>query len=311
MPPPNSTQSLENVVAPSAVSARGESYDKNWTPEEDAALRAVWAIKPSTRFVARALGLTAGQVAGRALRINLHYHQNDVPKNLPMSHRAMLEMRTTFPARVLDPTADKTILKPGASNRKLGDVVEKGEWRGMPIYSLTLEERATCPRTCHLLSSCYGNSMSFSVRFKHGVELEMALERELATLAHQHRDGFVVRLHVLGDFYSVGYVNFWKKMLRKHARLHVWGYTARPMEGAIGKAILSAPVDRFFIRFSGETRGPFRTMTVTKAQAENLPRDVIICPVETGKTQSCGSCGLCWALSASGKTIAFLLHGNK
>ena len=55
----------------------------------------------------------------------------------------------------------------------------------------------------------------------------MAFEREVALLDIDHPNGFAVRLHNLGDFYSLQYVALWRRLLARHPALHVWGYSAR------------------------------------------------------------------------------------
>jgi hypothetical protein len=97
----------------------------------------------------------------------------------------------------------------------------------MPIYTLTLEERASCPLTCKHWRSCYGNGMMVASRVQAGPELEARLEREIEVLDVRHVKGFVVRLHVLGDFYSVEYVELWRRLLRQYSTMRIWGYTAR------------------------------------------------------------------------------------
>ncbi len=42
------------------------------------------------------------------------------------------------------------------------------------------------------------------------------LEQEIKELMLKHKEGIVIRLHVLGDFYSTEYVEFWQKMLLTH-----------------------------------------------------------------------------------------------
>src|SRR5690606_6120577 len=56
--------------------------------------------------------------------------------------------RSIFPSRVYDPDEVARVLKSGHQSRKIGAFVAKGPRRGWPIYTLTLEERATCPRNC-------------------------------------------------------------------------------------------------------------------------------------------------------------------
>lgn len=68
---------------------------------------------------------------------------------LAAGHPALTEGRTLFPTTVVAPADAARLLVSGVNSRKLGGEVTKGPWKAMPIYSLTLEERATCPRACH------------------------------------------------------------------------------------------------------------------------------------------------------------------
>ena len=143
---------------------------------------------------------------------------------LSQDHPALGEGRTKFPHLVRAPGPEEWVLKSGEHNRKLGWIVSKGRWSGFPIFSLSLEERATCPRSCPQWASCYGNHMSQgrAFRYRHGPALEEQLEKELTILCieRQTRRGFVVRLHTLGDFYSVEYVRFWERMPAQFPALH-------------------------------------------------------------------------------------------
>lgn len=60
---------------------------------------------------------------------------------------AVVEARTRHPHLVRDPTPNDWVLKSGEHSRKLGSHVTKGRWKGYPIFSISLEERATCPRS--------------------------------------------------------------------------------------------------------------------------------------------------------------------
>src|SRR4051812_46603958 len=53
--------------------------------------------------------------------------------------------RTMFPSRVFDPSEVQCVFKTGHQSRKIGKTVTKGPRKGWAIYTLTLEERATCP----------------------------------------------------------------------------------------------------------------------------------------------------------------------
>jgi len=214
--------------------------------------------------------------------------------------------RTIFGRRVFRVGEVDRLLKSGHNSRKIGKVVTKGPWKGLPIYTLTLEERATCPRDCKAWGSCYGNNMHLAERLVHGLEFEAALEREIDALAARHADGFVVRLHVLGDFYSVGYVEMWRRALWRHPCLRVFGYTARhPQTDPIGLAVYRLSTEmwsRFAVRFSGRGLAERGTSIVDDA---GEAADAIVCPAQTGLTDCCATCGLCWQ---SRRNIAFLRH---
>ena len=184
----------------------------------------------------------------------------------------------------------------------------KGRWIGFPVYSLTLEERATCPTSCHHWRSCYGNRMQYADRVAAGADLEWRLPREVALLSTYHPNGFAVRLHVLGDFYSVEYVGLWRDMLARHRALHIFGYSARWQEGDPIADALMAMVDqqwdRFAIRFSNAPESA-RPATISVEHPLQVPDDATLCPEQVGKTESCSTCALCWQ---SKKRVAFLQH---
>lgn len=247
---------------------------------------------------------------GARMRLNLHAPATGEADALSADHYAMLANRSVYQNRVVEPRRGIDVLKPGSSNSKLGGSVTKGAWAGSPIFSLTLEERATCPSSCHMLASCYGNSMSFAARYRHGPELERAIENEVLYRARRNPDGLVIRLHILGDFYSVDYVGLWASLLRRTESLRVFGYTAWPEDSAIGRSILRLPWPRFAIRFSSADRGPRRAVTLRSAAEAAGKKNLIVCPVETGRARSCGTCGLCWSPAAKKKTIGFIVHGQ-
>lgn len=229
---------------------------------------------------------------------------------LAPDHPAARDARTLFPRSVHAAGAVPRVLNRGSNQRKLGDRVVKGAWAGMPIYALTLEERATCPRSCHHWASCYGNGMPLASRIAAGPELEHWLDRELEQLQRQHPLGFVVRLHILGDFYSVRYAERWGTWLRLYPALHVFGYTAWPADSAIGAAVDGLTGPRWRVRRSvpaGAAPGPGQAVTVPPGTSSLRG---IVCPAQTGRTACCGTCGLCWAEAAWRHPIAFLQHGN-
>jgi hypothetical protein len=198
-----------------------------------------------------------------------------------------------------------------AKNNKISDkgklpIIKKGKFAGYVIFTLTLEERATCPRECYHWDNCYGNNMAFAHRFEHGAALENKLEQEIAELCATYK-GVIVRLHVLGDFYSVDYVNLWQSLLCKYDNLAVWGYTGNLPNSPIGLAIrfvYNYIGDRFSVRFSNAPTMRF------SANSNDLFRPVkgqsFICPEQTGAAANCANCALCW--SAPDKQVLFMTH---
>lgn len=215
---------------------------------------------------------------------------------------------TRFKTRVIQPENMGSVLVSGHSNVKIGRDVRKGKFKGYHIFTLSLEERATCPSTCQHWTTCYGNSMPFAKRVVHNRDMWLKVGAEIKKLlAIRGREGLLIRLHALGDFYSTDYVRFWNLMLTLHPRLAIFGYTARHMMldpiGADIAALAGKWGDRFAIRASnGEWPG---MSTVNIDKAEDCPSDAFVCPEQTGKTLACATCGACWSTS---KNVAFLNH---
>ena len=222
---------------------------------------------------------------------------------------------------------EKVIKK--STNIKLGKKVTRGKLKGFPIYTVTLQERATCPISCKHYSTCYGNNMMFAIRYNADDELIAMMESELHDLQAKYPNGFLVRLHVLGDFYSVSYVAQWAKWLGMFPALHVYGYTANQFdavndtERGIGQAVASlrnACGIRFAVRSSGSYSDQFAALSADEKQARDMLSDkqAFQCPTQiskaTGKlakkdeetlVPDCGACGLCWQ---SQKPVVFLTH---
>ncbi len=230
------------------------------------------------------------------------------------SEEVLIQTRTIFPSRVKHPNDSDHVLVSGHNNAKIGKIVEVGRWKGMHIYTLTLEERATCPSTCHFLKTCYGNNMPFSIRYKNDFEvLKIKLKNDLERLNQKYNKGFVIRLHILGDFFSVEYVNLWRKFLLKYPTMRVFGYTAWPIDTPIGatiKKLRDKHWDRFAIRFSRSFPLDFKREAVPfyedeLALGERVRNDCFVCPAQLKKDKFCANCAACWE---SDKNVAFLSH---
>jgi len=106
--------------------------------------------------------------------------------------------------------------------------VSKGAFKGKPLYSLSLVERLMgCPKNCFHWDDCYGNNMPFAHRFKTDKRKKVfrdILEYEIGNLLKKHKQGIHIRLHVLGDFFSRYYINWWKALLVCHDKISIYGY---------------------------------------------------------------------------------------
>tara|TARA_R110000824_G_scaffold217652_3_gene404116 strand:- start:278 stop:1030 length:753 start_codon:yes stop_codon:yes gene_type:complete len=214
-------------------------------------------------------------------------------------------------------------IKP-STNKKLGKVVKKGWLRGAKIYTLTLEERKTCPSSCHHWKTCFGNNMHLATRYIVDDSLMVEIENNLAEYSAKGKP-FLVRLHILGDFPNVEYVSFWARMLDQYPLLNVYGYSAHQLDTLVGDNLEDIRQEyglRFMVRISGD----FRSKELTALSFDNpkaLPmvqaKEAFVCPTqittkgeyklasknETTLTPDCGTCGLCWTVD---KPVVFLTH---
>lgn len=293
---------------------RGTRYSLPEQPQEiDPKPKA--AVAPEPKPEPKEIGPGRPREGQPKRRFTEHFDANPEEVNgIAADHEAATDGRTIFPSSVTEPEDGTALLMSGANSRKLGDPVVKGPWKGFPIYSLTLEERATCPKTCHHWLTCYGNGMPFARRNRYGLDLHGRLDRELAALNRKHREGFVVRLHILGDFPTVEYVELWGRWLTAFKALHVFGYTAWRPETEVGAAVARLSGEnwgRFAIRRSSAEPEPGGATTIWRKPEAPVVPEGIVCPAQTGATECCGTCGLCWHPAAREKTIAFVAHGRK
>jgi hypothetical protein len=228
--------------------------------------------------------------------------------NLTPQSKPLKEKRTVFTSRVKN---NSRILMPASQNYKLGKgslKIAKGQWKGLPMFSLTLEERKTCPTSCHHWVDCYGNGMNLAYRISHKGDFLTKLRVELALLNAKYKKGFVIRLHVLGDFYSLEYVNFWEQAMEKYPNMTIFGYSARmglDKDTDIYEALKALRVKyryRWFVRFSTNKVGRGIQMYAAK---EGFKGDSFPCPEQSGKTKSCLTCMACLS---STKTVTFKTH---
>lgn len=212
---------------------------------------------------------------------------------------ALVHAVTIHPKRRKSPV-ETTILKTVANNSKLGkgdSIVTKGHWRGMPMFGISLEERATCPPTCDQWDNCFANNMHGAYRIDHThPEFFERLEAEVAAKALLYRWGFVVRVHVIGDYFSEEYAKFWVYLLDQYPALHIFGFSHWGRDTPIGRVIGAANTNpRHWVRFSNQG-GPM---------SANVDGEGIQCPQQTSKTASCLTCGVCWSTK---QPVSFIEH---
>tara|TARA_R100000306_G_C4368367_1_gene138742 strand:+ start:858 stop:1529 length:672 start_codon:yes stop_codon:yes gene_type:complete len=220
---------------------------------------------------------------------------------LSLDHTAIVNSRSIYQKNIHDAAnyPYKVIKVP--SDVKLGKKVKKGRLKGSKIYILTLEERATCDSDCEHWLDCYGNNMPFAHRFEANDNLYPALERDLNEIDNKNKE-YLLRLHILGDFFSKKYIHFWAKQLEKRKLLNIYGYTRNHPTKELGLSVLNVRNKygkRFAVRFSNYPDDPM------SAQSENVSTDGVGCPHQLGLTESCGSCGICWLMN---KPVIFYDH---
>ena len=234
---------------------------------------------------------------------------------LPAGHPAVVRGVTLFPSTVVSPEEAPRLLVSGVNSSKIGGRIQKGPWRGLRVFTLTLEERATCPRSCAVWRECFGNGMPFARRHRAGADLEYLLSAEIAMLSDEYPAGIAIRLHVLGDFYSARYAARWAVLLRRYPRLHLFGFTAHPDGSPIAQIIERMNgrwPERCAIRFSRAAPSGQAMEATTiwrQPEAARVPEG-IVCPAQTGGTDCCATCGLCWAPAAAARPIVFIGHGR-
>ena len=217
-----------------------------------------------------------------------------------------MKLSTRFQKSIKAPQSAKNILKPGSNNKKLGFNIKSKRWAGSKLYSLTLVERETCPRSCHHWDDCYGNNMPFAHRYS-TIGLTEKLEQEIGVLCEKHKGVITIRLHVLGDFFSTEYVTFWETMLVSFPTLTLFGYTGRELNSDIGNAVMLMNMrfpERCVIRFSRNEEAQTQK-SIRFAANECFTGASFVCPEQTDKVKSCADCGLCWTTP---KTVRFLSH---
>ncbi len=264
--------------------------------------------------------------AGRISRYKVSGH-----RTIADDHPAARDGRSLHHHKGVQPvTAETEIISSANSNTKIGRYMvdpEKRAWA--EIFTVTWEERRTCPRSCTHWLDCYTNNTP-RMRRK---DYDLAREEEILSLMEaqlvQHLERIrtpymYVRLHQAGDFPTLRYVEWWEEMLTKYPRVHVFGYTHRATDKdddasrAIARAIQRLNDTwwhtrwRIFQSSSGlPARGANTFHTAEQARSgHHMP-----CPEQVGRVPTCGECQMCFPGDHSrgkafGGSIGFLQHAK-
>tara|TARA_R110002051_G_scaffold14173_3_gene46222 strand:+ start:3243 stop:3941 length:699 start_codon:yes stop_codon:yes gene_type:complete len=230
---------------------------------------------------------------------------------LKENHNAIVNATSLYNASqftIRDVTDYKHRVLKVSTNKKLGKVITKGKHKGKVMLTLTLIERETCTNECEHYTTCYGNNMPFAHRFEVNEAFMMRLESDIEYYVKKYPQGILIRLHVLGDFDSVQYVEFWNRMLYTYNTIAIYGYSRNHMTSkyahisAIGYKIIRVRTthkERFAIRFSNKLDEEF------SANSRDITDKGITCLAQVKSNVSCSDCTLCWS---SKKAIGFITH---
>ena len=230
---------------------------------------------------------------------------------LEKTHKAIVNATTLYSASkftIRDVTNYAPRILKLSTNVKLGKIVKKGKHKGKRILTLTLIERETCTNECEHNTTCYGNNMPFAHRFEVNEAFMLRLESDIEYYVKKYPEGILIRLHVLGDFESIQYIEFWNRMLHTYSSIAIYGYTRNHITSkyehirALGYksiAVRNIHKDRFAIRFSNKLDDEF------SANSREITNEGITCLAQVKTNVSCSDCTLCWT---SKKQIGFITH---
>ena len=235
----------------------------------------------------------------------------DKAMELNTNHKAIVNATTLYNASkftIRDVSNYKHKVLKASTNIKLGKKVTKGKLKGMKMYTLTLIERETCTDECEHYTDCFGNNMHVAHRFEVNDAFMLRLESDIHATAVANPNGFLVRLHILGDFKSVEYTLFWERMMIHYPNLHVYGYSRNHIDSKyshvrdIAKELIrlrSKYQERWAVRFSNKLDQEY------SANSRDITDKGITCLAQVKTDVSCSDCTLCWS---SKKAIGFITH---
>ena len=146
----------------------------------------------------------------------------------------------------------------------------------------------------------------------HPERLSAQIKTQLAQAAHPT----AVRVHSSGDFFSIDYVNFWRRLAEEHTSIAFWAYTrswANPELLLALSELERMPNVHLFASWDQTMPPPpqgwRRAYVVDTIEALSSVEDsfgFLPCPEQVQALPNCASCGFC--IRRDSRSVGFLLH---
>lgn len=181
---------------------------------------------------------------------------------------------------------------------------------GKKVKTWSMNTSTCC---CHC-ADCYGEkgcynfpSVKASLEFRTTLaRVYMGfLERALTAQCETFKDGTEIRIHVVGDFFCLEYVQMWKRIVKKFPELIFWTYTKTEYDDAFDKydnANIVKSIVNGELNF-GECSHVMRLYEELKTQGKS----VHICRCGVDDEQHCEGCHKC----SISEFVLFLKHSTE
>lgn len=197
--------------------------------------------------------------------------------------------------------------------RRIGMSISPGNTKLGEVVSFSLPSLISCPgasswcrKACYAkgLESRYSNVMKAYFR-------NWALMRNLRLFAKEMIRSLpktltCVRIHVSGDFFSAAYVRAWIKICSAFPDTQFWAYTRSWRVAKLApelEKLRALPNVHLFASWDASIPEPLpEGWRVARAEKEITG---FRCPHETGRVDTCLSCGYCWKPKTKG-SLSFL-----
>lgn len=191
--------------------------------------------------------------------------------------------------------------------------------------SVTMASQASCPSDCPWLhSGCYAESGPQGI---HTSRLNKSTDTDAELIARTEARAILglsgtrpLRLHVVGDCRTSNAARILGYAVTKYMQpvwtyTHAWRTVARDAWGRI--SVLASCETAAQVR-EAHKRGYATALVVAEHTSDSAYTvdgiKVVPCPQQTGKSENCTTCRLCWddgKLKAIGATIGFSAHGAR